>query len=242
MKRIILYLSVALFLFSCKKRDITKPELQILSPSDSAVVLAGSNLELHILAKDNQALSQVKIDIHNAFNGHGHEKILYTPFSMIKVENLSGTEASPTLSISIPDTAAAGPYHLTMQVVDEAANLSDLVMFPFRIKNPDDTIAPVLIISSPLSGSTFPLNSTLQVQGQASDDLGLLKLEYTLRRVGSDNNLAQSEFNYSTASESFQFDISLSGAAIVKGNYELDIVLYDTVYNTDIKTIVFTIN
>jgi len=243
MKKILILSSLAgLMLTACKGRDKSKPELILTSPADSLEVLAGGTLDVTAQVSDDKELAQVKVDIHNAYDGHGHVKIAYAPFSAIRVENLAGTEDQKTISIAIPDTAGAGPYHCLVQAVDAAGNLSEFQLRTFIIRNPDDETAPVLNVTAPSDGFTTALGSTFTVSGDASDDLALQKLDYSVTRAGSDNKLSQGSQTLTGTSDPFSFDIDTGGTAWTKGTYTLRLVLYDAVYNVDIKVITINLN
>ncbi|MGQ3015217.1 MAG: DUF4625 domain-containing protein [Flavobacteriales bacterium] len=243
MKKILLLSSLAgLLLTACKGRDKSKPELILTAPSDSMEVLAGSTLDVTAQVSDDQELAQVKVDIHNAYDGHGHVKISYAPFSAIRVEDLAGTEDQKTISIAIPDTAGAGPYHCLVQAVDAAGNLSEFQLRTFIIRNPDDEIAPALNVTAPAEGFTSALGSTFTVSGDASDNAALQKLDYSVTRAGSDNKLSQGTEALTGTSDSFSFDIATTGTAWTKGSYTLRLVLYDAVYNVDVKVITVNLN
>lgn len=233
---------LAISLFSCTKADKSKPELDLLSPADNDVVIAGTVAKVKFHASDNNELSQVYINIHDSFNGHGHTKSTITPFKITVVENLVGTEVDKEIDILIPDTAAAGPYHLEISVVDAKANLSKTIYRNFFIKNLIDTISPTLTLINPIEGASFNAGSQINLKGDASDDQTLLKLEYTITRVGSDNKLVSASIPFSTSSEVFDENITLNTTQFVSGNYEMICVLYDKTYNTSFKKVTFKIN
>lgn len=242
MKRVLIVLSIlSLGIVSCKKTDKTKPTVSIISPAEGTTVIAGQNIIFDLLMFDEGGLSQVKIDIHDDFNGHGHKSTII-PFSKIQVENLSGTEISRQIEVFIPDTAAAGPYHVSIEVVDLSGNLSVPLYREIIIKNLLDTIAPQLTIDSPVNGQTVNAGASIQFKGQATDNILLRKLEYSINRVGSDNKLAENVINFSLAQESFDIQIPLSASVFSSGSYELTCILYDNIYNAETKLISFTFN
>lgn len=233
---------LALGFYSCSKADKTKPYLEVFSPSENDVLVAGQSYKVKFYASDDNALSQVYINIHDSFNGHGHAKSTITPFKIIKVENLEGLEVTKEIEFFIPDTAAAGPYHIEMSVVDAKANLSETVFINFFIKNLIDTVSPSLNVVNPIEGAAFNSGASINLKGDANDDQTLFKLEYTITRAGSDNKLVNAQIDFSTSSEIFDISIPLNSALFVSGNYELTAVLYDKTYNTAFKKITFKIN
>lgn len=243
MKKEISLLGILAVLFiSCTKADKSKPILEVFTPADNDIIVAGTTAKVKFHASDNNELSQVYLNIHDSFNGHGHTKSTITPFKITIIENLVGAEVDKEIEVFIPDTAAAGPYHLEMSVVDAKANLSSTVYRSFYIKNLLDTVAPTLNITNPIEGASFSSGAQLNLKGDGSDDQVLLKLEYTITRVGSDNKLVNASIPFNTSSEVFDENIVLNSTQFVSGNYELLCVLYDKTYNTSFKKITFKIN
>lgn len=221
-----------LLVASCGNNDKVKPTLTVSSPADNFVVESGSAFDLILQAYDNKDLSQFKIEIHNDYNGHSH-KSTYTPFSKTIIENITGTEIQKTINIAIPDTAGAGPYHMTIQAVDMMGNLSELVVRSFKIKNLNDTIQPTLNVTAPLAGTSFAKGASIQLTGTINDNLELQKLDYYIVKEGSDNKLFEASEIFTGTAQSFNLSIPLTASTFASGEYELIIVVYDKVYNSN---------
>lgn len=241
-KKVSLLGILVVFLISCTKADKSKPLLEVFTPADNDIIVAGTTAKVKFYASDNNELSQVYLNIHDSFDGHGHTKSTITPFKITIIENLVGAEVDKEIEVFIPDTAAAGPYHLEMSVVDTKANLSSTVYRSFFIKNLGDTVSPILSIINPIDGSSFNSGAQINLKGDANDDQTLLKLDYTITRVGSDNKLISGTIPFSTSSEVIDENITLTTTLFTSGNYELLCVLYDKTYNTTYKKITFKIN
>jgi uncharacterized membrane protein len=232
----------AMALFSCSKKDKEIPVLSLQTPSDSAVVKAGETVLFSASITDNDALSQFKIDIHNNFDGHNHQKVNITPWEKIIINDLSGTSASPELSIPVPENAAAGWYHMVVTAVDASGNLSEFSLRNLKIVNPADTINPNLNISTPSEGAQFALNSSMTISGSASDNTGLKSLKITINPTGSNNTLFNQTIELTDLSANWSVDVSFTGISWGQGAYRIKLVLLDQYYNSTVSTINFTIN
>lgn len=231
-----------LALFSCSKKDKEIPVLSLQAPSDSAVAKAGETFLFRASITDNEALSQFKIDIHNNFEGHNHQKINITPWEKIIITDLSGNSASPELSISVPENAAAGWYHMVVTAVDASGNLSDIVLRNVKVVNPADTINPSLSISTPSEGAQFALNSSMTISGSATDDIGLKSLKITINPLGSNNILFTQTIDFNDLTANWSTDVNFAGISWVQGAYQIKLYLLDQYYNTTKTIINFQIN
>ena len=61
-------------LVSCESEslDNEKPVVKIVSPMDDELVKPGSGIHFEVELSDNVALASYKVNIHGAFDGHGH--------------------------------------------------------------------------------------------------------------------------------------------------------------------------
>jgi hypothetical protein len=135
MKSIILISSAILVAFltiSCNSdSDKQSPVIELLSVSpqlESALICgemeinnvislnSNDSLKLSLKLSDNKGLSQLKIDIHENFDCHGHKAV--SPWQVLNLIDLSGTEQILNLSIPIPSTASAGVYHFQIRLFD----------------------------------------------------------------------------------------------------------------------------
>lgn len=233
---------IGLALFSCSKKDKEIPVLAVQTPSDSAVVKAGQSFLFKASITDNEALSQFKIDIHNNFEGHNHQKVNITPWEKIIITDVSGTSANPELTVPVPESAAAGWYHMVVTAVDASGNLSEIVLKNLKVVNPADTINPILNISTPSEGAQFALNSTMTISGSASDNTGLKSLKITINPLGSSNNLSTQTIDLTDVTANWSTDVSFAGISWVQGAYQIKLYLLDQYYNTTKVVINFQIN
>jgi hypothetical protein len=138
MKKELLFLPVALgILVACGDEDTEAPTMMVESiyPTPMADSICGSledqvvtlnggdtiRVELHLT--DNKELGQLKVDIHNNFDCHGHDgKTATTDWEVLDVTELTGTTQHVTLEYVAPADITAGAYHFDVELIDAAGN------------------------------------------------------------------------------------------------------------------------
>ncbi|MCC8146177.1 MAG: DUF4625 domain-containing protein [Bacteroidales bacterium] len=125
--------SISLFT-SCNDNDgdTTPPVINLITPAEGAVLTIGSPVELEMEVSDNEGLKSYKINIHNAFDGHDHDKSLKSQeetiaFSYDKVWNDIGGLKEAKIQhaeIFITANATPGKYHLIVYCTDASKNES----------------------------------------------------------------------------------------------------------------------
>ncbi len=169
--------------------DVDPPSLNILSASPEAQpdsicgtlepvvypLLGGDTLVLELELTDNEALSQLKTDIHANFDCHGHARMGRSArmaataetqdWSLLELIDLGGTEEVLTVALAAPANPTAGAYHFQMRLVDAAGNEDPNARFvSIRLRHPDDTLRPQLMDLSPVPGTALS-----GVRGEALD-------------------------------------------------------------------------
>lgn len=237
---------VLLSVVSCNKNvDNEKPiiiDATLNGINISPVILNGENAILKATLKDNEALGEYKVDIHDAFDGHTHGKTAASPWSTIITNKIEGEEYQLDLPISVPEDAAAGPYHLLLYCIDKEGNEADFVEIDFTLKNTSDTIAPDLNIAEPSNNFTINKGTPINISGSATDNLQLRKIEIKARKKNAGNFLFNETINLAGSTQNFQQQIPTSGLSWTTGEYELIFVLYDNVYNTKTNILLFNLN
>jgi hypothetical protein len=242
-KLIVITLSIPFFLFhSCKKADKESPKAAILSPTDSAEIVAGTDLPFAAMITDNEALSQYKIDIHENFEGHTHDKANGVIWSKIIIDNISGLVASPAFSIPVPENAGAGWYHLILTAVDAAGNQSEFDLRNIKIKNPADTSAPEVNVSSPIQDNSYPLGQPITLSADITDDQRIYIIQTRIRRPNSASNLFSKNDTLNTTQSAYSLNIPTNGSAWTSGNYELSLRVYDGYFNQTLVKYGFILN
>ena len=136
---------VAMALVSCQETDTEAPTACTGLGATNSVTAeeieaeAGDHVDLEDIFCDNEALSEVRWDIHNG-EGHAHEDeedgeeeehehglVLHsgTDWAVLETQALSGTEAEVDLHVDVPLTAR-GVWHVIVSLVDEAGNSTTL--------------------------------------------------------------------------------------------------------------------
>jgi len=152
------------FCFSCGtgENDSTKPQIAILANTspvktdsicgtlqNNVIALSsGENLVLALRLTDDIGLSQLKVDIHDNYNCHGHSNKTDDWYVQDLID-LSGLEQNITKTYPVPTSPTAGNYHLILQLIDESGNEAEPVYFNLKLVNTKDSIAPRLLIMAP---------------------------------------------------------------------------------------------
>lgn len=229
-------------LTACKKTDKEKPTFSVTSPADSSVFETGDVIPFSSAFFDNENLSQYKIDIHDDFDGHGHDKYLATIWNQILIQNITGADFNENRNIQIPDSSASGWYHFQVTCVDESGNQSETAFRSIFIKNMTDTVAPVVNLSSPIEDATFSLGSSVSVNADLSDAERVYIVNTRVRKPNSSNNLFLKADTFGTNQVTFNKIIPTSGSAWTAGEYELTFTVYDSYYNKTVQYIHFQLN
>ena len=129
-------------LTSCKKEDdsdtqaptftsILINENEMLSVSEN-VISNGNALTLQIEVNDNVALSELTVEIHEAGDGHDHERIKKSDDEALafgpKIYDLENAQTK-TIDITVSDLLdyEATDYHLELILLDQSANRTTTV-------------------------------------------------------------------------------------------------------------------
>lgn len=165
MKKLFFLFAVgALFsLAACNKTDEEAPvisEVRINGTlaGDHVHVDAGETVEISVRVTDNEALGQLKIDIHAEDDGHSHDGHLQGSGSAqgqweeLVIIELQGTDQTVVRTFTAPNTVR-GEWHLGLRVLDEAGNES-----------------PERIIELDIDNDIIPLIAVESVNGQSPND------------------------------------------------------------------------
>lgn len=243
MKKILLISCIATGLLSaCKQTDKTKPTVTFHSPADSSVYIAGTDLPFAADFFDDENLAQYKIDIHDNFDGHKHDKFLATIWNRIIIENINGTQTPISRNISIPDSTAAGWYHFQLSAVDESGNQTEVIYRNIFIKNPGDTIIPVVNFVSPTNGYSLPKGNPLSVNADVSDNERVYIVTTRIRKLNSTSNVFLKSDTFGTNMVTYNKEIPTNTSVWTTGEYDLLFTVYDNYFNRYEKHITFFIN
>jgi len=191
----VLFLTTITVLNSCKKdrEDTIAPSVflvRVNGAAEQTSVGAGTTITFYAEIKDNTNLKQFKVDIHNAFDGHGHRN---TPFSTQLIYNISGTAVYETKSIDISSTASAGPYHIVVTAVDEAGLESNIYQYDLTITQSGQ---PVITVTSPNMSSVIAVNAndTIAMTGTITDNIDMDSVMIYLENESSGTKLYDETF------------------------------------------------
>lgn len=203
-------LCLVLLLASCGKqqktpKDTTAFSIEVLAtsvPVTSAEVcgtmydnvlqlVSGTPLALTIKFSGSNNLAQYKIDIHNNFDCHAHERPM-SEWHFLKIGDITGKTTTITETIPLPIDAFSGNYHCIIRLIDELGNEAPFKEFNLVVSNSEDSEAPVISYELPASDS-IAINKGAQLifKGTVTDNLSLkngrLEITYT-DTAGNDYN------------------------------------------------------
>jgi len=150
---------VAILFASCGKTDTELPTVCTEAGSETSVLadeieaIAGTTITITDVFCDNEELSEVRWDIHNAAD-HAHEEgesdegfVLHsgTDWEVLETTSLTGTSNTNSIALDIPLTAR-GVWDVVVSLVDEAGNAGPDVVTQMHIENehlPEFTLTDV---------------------------------------------------------------------------------------------------
>ena len=186
-----LVLATTVAISGCKKDvDEEAPKLSSIRINGNTgadhVVQAGESFTLALNASDNEALNQLKIDIHSAEDGHLHEfqsdEVRGSEWEVFEVISLSGTSQSVSVSYTIPNDQQ-GVWHLTLQCIDKEGNESDVYLVELDVEN---NFIPQFQLDATNPGQNeegeieASVGTQISLTGVVSDDSGLLEIHAEL--------------------------------------------------------------
>ena len=141
-------LVLSVVFFSCKKEDESDGEKpvfnsvkmnneEMLTVEESEVV-NGKGLTFTISMQDNIALSELSVEVHEAGDGHEHERTVKTGDDALvfgpKIFDL-GRAQTKTVEVKVSDSLAheATDYHLVLILLDKESNRTSTIQI-FEIK------------------------------------------------------------------------------------------------------------
>ena len=137
-----------LMLTSCQKTDVEAPTVCTSEDTANSVLVdeieaeAGTTIVIEDSFCDNEALSEVRWDIHNAAD-HAHEEgeeeeglILHsgTDWEVLEMQSLDGTSATAAITLEIPLTSR-GVWDVVVSLVDAEGNAAADVVTQLHIEN-----------------------------------------------------------------------------------------------------------
>jgi hypothetical protein len=244
---VILWLS----LFACKQAvDVSPPTVEILAMQPMAQsdticgvlsdrvfhLIGGDTLSLELMLRDDEALSQYKIEIHQNFDCHGHAGKV-EDWSFLEIVELSGTQARVSRRIPVPVDVSAGQYNYHYQIVDQAGNTTAYTeYYDLLVANPVDDEPPQLRVDDPPVRLTR--ESELRITGEVRDNRSLSKggqgkLILAYQQPGQSRQMTAEvwPFDRPLGSEyAFELRYAIPRTWVV-GDYEFFLTAHDAVNN-----------
>ncbi|QNR25888.1 DUF4625 domain-containing protein [Croceimicrobium hydrocarbonivorans] len=165
---------------------------------------AGEAINLAVEVSDNEALGQLKLDLHDQFDGHSHGKLSST-WTLSEVYNLSGSQTTFKESLQVPDPVTAGPHHLILRLLDAAGNESEFTELDFVLRNGSE---PQISITDPDFSQGFQITKgqSFNLTGSVTDNIDLAEIVIQVRE--------ESEHSHKSYSSTiFSFDKDLDGGS-----------------------------
>lgn len=162
-----------LLIISCNQDD-ANPTVNDFTYSEGGTeksVDTGATFQVKAVLEDGQGLKEFKLNIHNNFDGHAHKKAI--DWDEIYVEDITGKTFELTHEFKIP-SAKSGPYHITLNALDQSGNESKTSLLYLQVDRPD---APMIQIDTPsFNDLSIAKGDTLYVDGQITDDADLAQV------------------------------------------------------------------
>lgn len=209
-----------LFIACDKEEDEDTVAPQILSATindedHNIMVMAGDELHIEAEVSDNEELGELKIDIHDIFDGHSHKKAVVKWSEVVTVE-LSGKSEDVHRHLTVPATTTAGPYHAIFRLIDDEGNEAEFVEIDFMITNGSQ---PMISVTDPdFSGEVHaPKGSTLSLQGIITDNIDLEEIMISLeeehghhKKAGAQSVIYEEDFDLPGSADS-SWDLQADG-------------------------------
>jgi hypothetical protein len=236
-----LTICASLFIVSCKKDtpDTQAPSISsILEPAMNDTLFTGSELHVELTVTDNEELSQLKIDIHSAEDGHSHGKVDISAYwETVVLVDLTGATSSVHEHIDIPSDAATGMYHVILTAVDKAGNQSEVLERDIFIQNAGDQIAPIVTITSPTENDTISLAAGINVMAVITDNQ--LLAEADLKVLSGNTVVFETEIALSGTE--YNLNQAIPTSTWAAGTYTLELVVRDEVQNVSDNDVSFVL-
>lgn len=253
-----LLLLVGFYLLQCYsctpgENDVESPVMEVLnspnvitdticgSPANNVMVLNdGDSLSIKLSLKDNDVLSQLKLDIHDNFDCHGHAQKT-DDWNLQKLFDLSGSETILNISEAIPQHVTAGAYHLIISLLDASGNEAEPLYYSLKVLNKVDVLAPKISIVAPAESSIeVTKEQKIQFDWIMKDNAALngstnSKSVLKYKDQTSGNTFTIAELLVEDANEVFEkefdYEYTIPKTWIVGGKYTIRIWGYDAVNN-----------
>lgn len=208
-------------MISCDKDDDTDTTAPVINSAtidgkeEGIEANVGNAMTFEVKVSDNEALGQLKLDVHDAFDGHSHDKSSGINWANVAIIDLSGTEQTVSHDMEIPTNATAGPYHAEILVIDAEGNEGEFVERVIMIRNGSE---PGIEITSPDFTNEVHVTkgSTLSLEGVVTDETDLAEILIILEEEDEEaHKSVQHEALY-------EMDFDLEGTSDLTWDFQVD--------------------
>ena len=239
----------AILLSSCGKTDTALPTVCTEAGSETSVLadeieaIAGTLVTITDVFCDNEELSEVRWDIHNAAD-HEHEEgeseegfVLHsgTDWEVLETTSLSGTSTASSITLDIPLTAR-GVWDVVVSLVDEAGNAGPDVVTQMHIENehlPEFTLSAVDGVD-PATWTGEPewsAGATIALSGMVQDADGVVEASISVVREEDETVVWELNLEPGDVTE-LQFNAdAVIPADAAAGEYHLEMTATDAAGN-----------
>ena len=245
----ILFTIVAMItLFSCGTSDIDPPTICTeniengISTLDEVDADAGTTVTLLESFCDDEGLGELRWDIHSA-EGHSHEGeeeegfVLYsgTDWSVLEIQDLSGSNDDGQISFDIPNTVR-GVWDVVVSYSDAEGNAAADVVTPLHVENdfiPLFTLTDVNGVDPATwtEEQVWSAGSTVTLTGTVEDSDGIADAEILLIRESDETEVWATELAVSSeTSIGFSIEMMVPSDAS-SGEYHLEMEAEDAAGN-----------
>lgn len=182
--------------------------------ADTHNLNAGDTFTLTAGVTDNEALNQIRIDIHGNSDGHTHGfsgagEVKSNDWTVVDVVSISGTSTNVSRSYTIPKDQV-GDYDILLQAIDKEGNESALGILDLMVAN---SFIPVISIDGSVPAENeegeivVSVGTMFMLEGSITDEDGLMDVHAELIVEGSDPEVVLWEQEFDPAgATSFSLD------------------------------------
>jgi peptidoglycan/xylan/chitin deacetylase (PgdA/CDA1 family) len=184
--------------------DTTAPTGTITSPASGATVQLNTPISVTGTASDNVGVASVEVRAVNTAGTLGTTYALATT---------SDNFAHWSYSLTIPDSTYT---NIVARITDTSGN-KQWVTTSVIIQSSSgqqDTTKPSVTISSPTAGQIVTLGSTITVQGSASDNVAISKVE--VRATTQDGSVGTTYAQATLSGNSYSYNLPMTNSAYTK--------------------------
>ncbi len=212
--------AVGLLFTACNKdeeQDTTAPVIQSVTINEEdhdITVMVGNEIHIDAHVTDNEALGELKVDVHDVFDGHSHKSSI--KWAEVLTIQLSGKEQHVHDHMEVPQDALAGPYHAVFRLIDAEGNEGEFAEVDFMITNASQ---PQISITDPDFNDHVHVTkgSTLRIMGVVTDATDLAEIKISLEEEHEEHD------HKGTLDESlYEEDFDLDGSADTSWDFQAD--------------------